>query len=169
MNNKGKNNLAFIDGQNLHKGIDNSWDIDLKRFRVYLDRKYKVKKAYYFLGFFSKKYQYLYDRIEASGFILKFRKHNLLITGKKKGNVDTNIIFNVMEAMYEKKDFDKIIIVAGDGDYKILVDFLIKKARFGKILFPNKRSASTLYRKLGSEHFDYLDNKTIKSKIKKAP
>ena len=172
MKNEKEKNLAFIDGQNLYRGTtegDPKWKVDLFKFRIYLSKKYKSEKAYYFLGFLNEKYQYLYDRIQEAGFILKFREHNSMMEGKKKGNVDTNIIFNVMEKMYEQEDFDKVIIVAGDGDYKILVDFLIKKEKFKKILFPSKESASSLYKELGSEYFDYLDKEDIKSKIKKAP
>jgi uncharacterized LabA/DUF88 family protein len=169
MVNDEENNLAFIDGQNLYRGIDDSWKIDLKKFRIYLNKKYKIEKAYYFLGFLDEDYQYLYDRIQEAGFILKFREHNSMMEGKKKGNVDTNIIFDVMEKICEGIKFNKVLIVAGDGDYKILVDFLIRKARFKKILFPSKESASSLYKELGSEYFDYLDNESIKNKIKKAP
>ena len=52
---KEKNNLAFVDGQNLYLGTmtsEKKWMVDLVRFRVYLDRKYKVKKAYYFFGLY---------------------------------------------------------------------------------------------------------------------
>ncbi|MFA7044456.1 MAG: hypothetical protein WC186_08940, partial [Bacteroidales bacterium] len=55
---------------------------------------------------------------------------------------------------------------SGDGDYKRMVDFLVKEDKFKKILFPNKKYASSLYKKLGSEYFDYLDGKDIKDKIK---
>ena len=52
---KNENNIAFIDGQNLYMGTamnnDHSWQIDLSRFRIYLDKKYHVRKAYYFIGF----------------------------------------------------------------------------------------------------------------------
>jgi uncharacterized LabA/DUF88 family protein len=68
--------------------------------------------------------------------------------------------------------FDKIVLVSGDGDYKMLVDFLIEEKRFVKVLFPNKKFASSLYKKLGSEYFDYLDSQNIKKKIeykKKTP
>jgi hypothetical protein len=44
-----RNNYAFIDGQNLHmataKREVDPWKIDLSRFRVYLEQKYKVSKA----------------------------------------------------------------------------------------------------------------------------
>jgi len=87
--------------------------------------------------------------------------------GKKKGNVDSDIIFQVMKKMYAREDFDKIVLVSGDGDYKLLVDFLIEKNKFKKILFPNKKFASSLYKELGSEFFDHLENKDIKKKIKR--
>jgi hypothetical protein len=48
----------------------------------------------------------------------------------------------------EKDDFEKIILVSGDGDYKNVVDYLIKKERFLKILFPNRKFSSSLYKKL---------------------
>lgn len=165
---KKEKNYAFIDGQNLYLGTtksEKSWMVDLPRFKTYLDKKYNVVKAYYFLGFVNEKHQDLYSKIQEAGFILVFREHNPAMLGKKKGNVDSEIIFSVMKKIYKKENFDKIILVSGDGDYKILVDFLIEEKRFKKILFPNKKFASSLYKKLGSELFDRLDEDGIKSKI----
>lgn len=168
-------NLAFIDGQNLYMGTGSdkpSWRIDLKRFRVYLRDKYQVLKAFYFLGCCIDSKGKLYGEIQAAGFILKFREHNLAMLGVKKGNVDSDIIFYIMKKLYQKEIFDKIILISGDGDYKMLVDFLIKEGKFKKILFPNKHFASSLYKKLGSEYFDYLSSNNIKDKImykKKTP
>jgi len=162
-------NYAFVDGQNLYLGTTKglkSWAVDLAKLRIYLDKKYKVIRAYYFLGWVNEDLQDLYDEIQEAGFILKFREHNPAMIGKKKGNVDSDIIFSVMKKMYKKDDFDKIVLVSGDGDYKMLVDFLIEENKFKKILFPNKKFASSLYRQLGSEFFDWLENRSIKSKIK---
>ena len=54
-----------------------------------------------------------------------------------------------------------------------MVDFLIEEKRFEKILFPDKKFASSLYKKLGSEYFDYLEDRDIREKIelkkKRAP
>ncbi len=161
-------NLAFIDGQNLYMGTDTDkpkWRVDLKKFRIYLRDKYKISKAFYFLGYVIDGNDDLYEKIQEAGFILKFREHNSAMLGTKKGNVDSDIIFTVMQKLYKKELFDKIVLVSGDGDYKMLVDFLIEEDRFKKILFPNKQFASSLYKKLGSEFFDYLSNKDIKKKI----
>lgn len=165
---KNENNLAFIDGQNLHMGTtssDKPWKVDLSKFRIYLEKKYNVTEAYYFLGYVQEVNQELYSEIQKAGFILVFRQHNTAMIGKKKGNVDSDIIFNVMKRLYKNPDFDKIILVSGDGDYKILVDFLVEENRFKKVLFPNIKFASSLYKTLGSEYFDYLEISDTKKKI----
>ncbi len=66
------NNLAYIDGQNLYMGTAkrevDPWTVDLVRFRVYLEKKYKVVKAYYFLGYVHKANEKLYkNRIARDG------------------------------------------------------------------------------------------------------
>ncbi len=166
MNLKIEKNYAFVDGQNLYFGTtkaDKKWNVDLFRFRVYLEKKYNIAKAYYFLGFTNEEHQDLYDRIQEAGFILKFREHSSVMLGKKKGNVDSDIIFFIMKKLYQQDDFDNIILVSGDGDYKMLVDFLIKEKRFKKILFPNKRFASSLYKKITRVYYGNLED--LKNKI----
>jgi len=159
-------NIAFINGQNLHLGTTkNGWSIDQRRFRRYLEEKYHVVEAYYFLGFVSEDQQDLYDNLQKAGFILSFREHSRALKGLKKGNVDGDIIFTAMRKLIENESFEKIFLVSGDGDYKKLVDYLIKKDKFGKILFPNKQFASSLYQALGREYFDYLEESGIRAKI----
>lgn len=154
-----ENNIAFIDGQNLHLGtLQNSWKVDLKKFRIYLKDKYHVTEAYYFLGYVSETEQDLYNNLQRFGFIVLFKKHNLAMKGTKKGNVDTDIVFEMMKNLIDNENFNKIVLVSGDGDYKKVVDYMINKNRFLKILFPNKKFASSLYRRIGSEFYDYLDN-----------
>ncbi len=171
----GTNNFAFIDGQNLYmataKRETDPWKINLVRLRVYLSHKYSVTKAFYFLGYLDESQQSLYESIQSAGFILLFREHTSLMLGKKKGNVDSDIIFQIMKKLYYREPFDKVVLVSGDGDYKQLVDFLILENRFGKIIFPDGKRASSLYKELGAPSFAALDNPNTRSKIemKKAP
>lgn len=161
-------NLAFIDGQNLYMGTkssDKPWKVNLAKFKIYLERKYDVDKAYYFLGYVQEENQDLYEEIQNAGFILVFKEHNPAMLGKKKGNVDTDIVFQIMKRLYKKEEFDQIVLISGDGDYKMLVDFLIEENKFKKILFPNKKFASSLYKKIGSQYYDYLENSGVKKKI----
>ena len=91
----------------------------------------------------------------------------IAMLGKKKGNVDSDIIFSAMKRLYLKDDFDKIVLVSGDGDYKMLVDFLIEQDKFEKILFPNHKYSSSLYKSLSSRFFAYLDDVDVQRKIEK--
>jgi len=165
-------NIAYIDGQNLFMGTtkqEPSWKVDLNRFRVFLKEKYSVEQAYYFLGYIQEgeRPQELYEEIQAAGFILVFRQHNSVMIGKKKGNVDSDIIFSIMKKVYKDDTFSKIILVSGDGDYKMLVDFLLEENKLEKILFPNQRYASSLYKSLGAEFFADLSYVDVRKKIAK--
>jgi uncharacterized LabA/DUF88 family protein len=164
-------NYAFIDGQNLYLSTtnrkDTSWEVDLYKFRIYLREKYNVIKAFYFIGCLMGDKNGLYEEIQNAGYILVFREHNSSMLGKKKGNVDSDIIFDVMRRIYKQEQFNKIVLVSGDGDYKRLVDFLIEEKRFKKILFPDSDNRSSLYNSIGGEYFSSLSEKDIQRKIKK--
>lgn len=177
-----KQNIAFVDAQNLYFGTTKchvcakelgvelkdmslsncscggAWEANLAKLRIYLKENYNVSEAYYVLGYLNEKNQELYNEIQKSGFIIVFKEHSELLKSKKKGNVDTDIVFEVMKNLLDNQNFDKILLVSGDGDYKKLVNYLISKNRFEKTLFPNKKFASSLYNEFGSERFDYLEN-----------
>ena len=160
------NNQAFIDGQNLYMNVkNNSWAVDLKKFRVYLKEHYGVSKAYYFLGAVNENNQDVYESIQEAGFILVFREHNQSMIGKKKGNVDTDIVFTIMAKIADHEDFGQVVLVSGDGDYFKMVRYLISKNRFRKLLSPNRHSTSSLYRVYTPKYVDFLDNGGLKGKI----
>jgi len=94
-----------------------------------------------------------------------FKDHISTLKGTKKGNVDTDIVFEIMKNLLDNKGFNKIVLVSGDGDYKKIVNYLILKNRFKKILFPNRKFASSLYKKLGNMFFDFLEKPEIKSRV----
>jgi len=165
-------NIAYIDGQNLYMGTtqrEPEWQVDLARFRVYLEKKYHVVRAYYYLGYVEtgSVYDRLYEEIQRAGFILVFREHNSAMLGKKKGNVDTDIVFSIMKRLYLREEFDKVVLVSGDGDYKMLVDFLIEEGRLEKVLFPKQRYASSLYNTIGEWYRADLSASGTRKKIGK--
>jgi len=161
-------NIAFVDGQNLYMGTLSSeipWKIDFFRFRRYLKEKYKVEKAYYYIGFVKSENDVLYEKIQEAGFILIFREHHVLMDGHKKGNVDSDIILDIMKKLYKQEVPNKVILVSGDGDYKRLVDFLIEENKFERILFPNQKYSSSLYKKISNYYFTNLGAEGIRKKI----
>jgi len=163
-------NLAFIDAQNLYLGTAKTapaWKIDMARFRVLLKQRYGVDTAYYFIGVYDKKHKDLYNSLSSAGYKLVFREHYGAQASTKKGNVDNDIIFAIMKMLCEEENFDKIVLVSSDGDYKRLVDYLIEKGRLLKVLFPNRRYASSLYNRIENGYRDYLDAPHLRGKIEK--
>jgi len=167
-----RENQAFIDGQNLFLGTtkaDNPWEVDLARLRIYLKDKYSVAYAYYFLGYRLPEKEDMYTAIQKAGYILRFREHHNTMIGRKKGNVDTDIVFHIMRNMYlgavVHTDMDKVILVSGDGDYSRMVKFLIQEQRFAILLVPGRSNMSSLYKQIPDIYRDFLDRPDIKKKI----
>ncbi|MDR0591493.1 MAG: NYN domain-containing protein [Candidatus Nomurabacteria bacterium] len=162
-------NQAFIDGQNLHLGTTTSrpsWKVDLERFRIYLQEKYSVDKAYYFLGAIDDNHSKMYEHIQEAGFILIFREHNSDMLSVKKGNVDTDIVFTIMRKIADREKLGKAVLVSGDGDYIKVVKYLIEKEKLAKVLAPSQKSFSSLYRsQIDNSFYDFLDKENIKRKI----
>lgn len=159
-------NYAFIDGQNLYQWLD--YKLDYQRFRIYLKDKYKVEKAYYFL-WFKENENSLYEKLKESWFIIIFNQKPEHLKSDKKWNIDVNLVFYAMKKLVEEKnDFDKIILISWDGDFKVMVDYFIELWKFDKILTPNKKFASSLYKHkihLDQKYFASLDDLWVKAKI----
>lgn len=69
-----------------------------------------------------------------------------------------------MRRLIEENNFEKIVLVTGDGDYIRLVKYLIEKEKFEKILFPNSRFSS-LYNKLAFHHGMNMSLPQVRKKI----
>ena len=135
---------AFIDSQNLNLGVKSQgWDLDFARFRKFLEDKYQVEKAYLFIGFVPEN-QMLYTELQKSGYIcifkptLEYKKEGVIHT---KGNVDAEL---VLHAMIEYPNYDRAVIVSGDGDFYCLIEYLAKQNKLRKIIVPNLRFSSLL-------------------------
>lgn len=160
-----EHNIAFVDGQNLHLGITaEGWKLDFKKFRIYLQEKYQVDEAYFFLWFLNEDHQDLYRKLQKSGFILEFREHNAEMLGKKKWNVDVDIVFEIMKTLKDEQDFDNILLVSGDGDYIKVVKYLIQEKALKKILFPNKKFSS-LYKAIATDYGANISLPDIRKKL----
>ena len=145
---------AFIDSQNLNLSVlidlknkktkkiyYQGWKLDFKRFFVYLEQKYKVGKSFLFIGY-KEEYKQLYSSLKRWGYHLVF-KPTLDHSGKTKGNVDAEL---VLHSMIEFKNYDKAIIVSGDGDFHCLIKYLEEKNKLFRIFVQNEFSYSSLLR-----------------------
>jgi len=156
---------AFIDSQNLNLAIQEcGWKLDFGRFFVYLKDKYKVLKAFLFIGYVAGN-EALYTFLQKTGYIivfkptLEYRKKARIYT---KGNVDAEL---VLHAMIEYPNYNKAIIVSGDGDFHCLIEYLEKQGKLLNIIIPNSRKYSALLRKY-QKYFVYLDKLNKKLGVK---
>jgi uncharacterized LabA/DUF88 family protein len=138
-------NYAFIDSQNLNLGVrSQDWRIDYGKLRLYLKNKYRVEKAFMFIGLVSNN-QKLYTELQSAGFILVFKPTvQYFENGVEtvKGNVDAELVLHA--AALEYPNYDKAIIVSGDGDFACLIEFLIDNNKLLHVLTPNRKYSKLL-------------------------
>jgi uncharacterized LabA/DUF88 family protein len=155
---------AFIDSQNLNLSVSNDeydhrsgkliyrgWKLDFSQFFIYLKDKYKVQKAFLFIGKIPGN-ESLYDSLSRFGYTLIFKPTLTVNKGGEsftKGNVDAEL---VLHSMIEYPNYSKAIIVSGDGDYHCLIEYLHIRSKLSQIMIPNRYSYSSLLR----EYRDYF-------------
>lgn len=156
---KKENNFAYIDGANLHKGVaDLGWKLDYKRLRLWLTNKYKIKRAYVFLGLIPQ-YASLYTHLQEVGFTRIFKETICGDDGKVKGNCDADLVLQTVCDTYEN-NFDKAVIVSSDGDYASLIKFLQEKNKLLSIVSPSNHCSVLLKRtNTGILYLDWIRNK----------
>ena len=138
-------NYAFIDSQNLNLSVQAmGWRLDFARFRVYLEDKYQISKAFLFIGYIPQN-QALYTSLQQQGYILIFKPTLQLPSGSVKGNVDAEL---VLHAMIEYPNYEKAMIITSDGDFFCLADYLLRKDKLLKLMVPDRNKYSSLLRKL---------------------
>lgn len=148
---------AFIDSQNLNLAIrDQGWILDFGRFRKYLSDKYKVSKVFLFIGYVAGN-EALYTSLQNCGYIVVFKPTLDVKKGKEvktKGNVDAELI---LHAMIEYSNYDRAIIVSGDGDFHCLIEHLESRRKLLHLLIPNPQRYSALLRKF-RKYFIYIND-----------
>ncbi len=156
-------NHAYIDANNLHKGIKSlGWQVDYKKFRRFLTEKYGVKKAYLCIGFVAANAG-LYRDLQNWGYTLIF-KPTISYKGKIKGNCDGELILQVMAELAPDSESpcEKVVLVTGDGDFASLVNYLEPKGKLEILLSPVEAQCSSLLKKATST-ITYLEQ--MRSKL----
>ncbi len=165
------NNYAYIDGANLHKGVNSlGWQLDYARFRVWLKDKYHVERAYIFIGLIPA-HKNLYKYLQEAGFILVYKEVVYGRDGNPKGNCDADLVLYTVVDTYENK-FDKAVIVSSDGDYSSMINFLQGKNKLFTILSPREeKNCSILLKRTGAKISYINDQKSLleSSQKEKAP
>jgi uncharacterized LabA/DUF88 family protein len=156
---------AFIDSQNLNLGVQKlGWKMNWRKFRQFLADEYGVTKAFMFIGYVPE-YESIYEQMHEAGYAIVLKptfdmtrpQPEMLEvmnetqipkppkTGEPeekkpiKGNIDAEL---VLWAMKEMSNYEKAIIVSGDGDFYSLVEYLESKNRLLHLLAPSGHYSS---------------------------
>ncbi len=162
------------------------WKMDWRKFCKFLEDKYGVTKAYMFIGYLPENESLYEQMHEAGYAVVLKPTYDMtrprpdqnivseesVLPGKEtvgsdtadgpakpvekkpvKGNIDAEL---VLWAMKEMSNYDKAIIVSGDGDFYCLVEYLESKKRLLKVLTPTAHY-SGLYNRF-DEYVERLDN-----------
>jgi len=152
-----RTNYAFIDSNNVYVSVRNQgWSIDYAKFRDYLESELGVTKAYIFIGYIEGS-EAIYDSLKEAGFEMIYRptlEYKVDGETQTKGNVDVEL---VMQVMKEIDDYDKAVIVSGDGDFYALIKHLKEKGKLKKLIIPDKRKFSTLLKEFEVDTINLTD------------
>ena len=136
---------AFIDSQNLNLGVQSlGWKLDYRRFRLYLKNKYNVSEAYLFIGMVPGN-ERMYSQLSQAGYHIVFKPTVIYTENGRlttKGNVDAELVLYAAAKVYEQ--YDKAVIVSGDGDFACLHDYLPEKHKLLHVMVPNARFSKLL-------------------------
>jgi uncharacterized LabA/DUF88 family protein len=160
--------------------------MDWQKFRRFLTDKYGVTKAFMFIGYVPE-FEPLYEQMHEAGYMIVLKPTYDMTKPQAdpdspeakakaeeekkpvKGNIDADL---VLWAMKELSNYDKAILVSGDGDFYSLVEYLESKKRLAHILTPSFQY-SQLYNRYENyivrldqykSELRYFDRKMIRKK-----
>ena len=126
-----------------------------RKFREFLADRYGVTKAFMFIGYMPEN-EDLYEKMHEAGYSVVLKQIYDMTrprpeensSGKDdykkpvKGNVDADL---VLWAMKEIPNYDKAIIVSGDGDFHSLIEHLVQRNKLLKVLTPTGHYSSLFH------------------------
>jgi len=145
---------AFIDASNIIYGArSEGWFIDQKKLFVYLKNKFQISKAFFYYGKDSKdpKKEAFLKKLEQFGYILRVKEIKRFGT-RIKANCDVDL---TMDMLIKIKEYNKAIVLTGDGDFAPLFAYLISKKKQIIIISSPKRTAKEIRRIAGENHIDF--------------
>mgnify|MGYP001566010880 FL=1 len=145
---------AFIDASNIIYGArSEGWFIDQNKLLKYLKHKFSVLKAFFYYGKDSKnpKKEAFLNKLKKFGYILRVKEIKRF-GNRMKANCDVDL---TMDMLIKIKEYDKAIVLTGDGDFAPLFSYLISKKIQIIIISSPRRTAKEIRVIAGENHIDF--------------
>ncbi|MBI2410748.1 MAG: NYN domain-containing protein [Candidatus Kerfeldbacteria bacterium] len=175
MNNNHRPIYAFIDASNIIYGTvtrdGEDWKLDFEKLYQYLQERYQVEKIFYFGGLDEKniKQQKFYTKLDEMGYItvLKPVIYHKQSNGqvRRKANCDVDLTFYAMRTLGQ---YSGMILMSGDGDFCILLEYLLEKNRTVRVIANTQKTARNIKQLVGA-HFTDINHlkRKLEYKIKR--
>ncbi len=153
---------AFVDAANvIYRNSDvHPWKIDLRKLHKYLKERFGVERVLYYGGIDNRNQTQvrIYKKMEEWGYELRLNpvKHFVNERGEwyTKADVDSRMTFEMMRFL---PDYDRAIVLTGDGDFYWVLEFLLQTKEQVRLIASPKKTAKEL-KKLFGYRFSSLDD-----------
>ena len=149
-----KATYAFIDASNIIYGARaEGWFIDQKKLFRYLKKKFSTSKAFFYYGKDSKneKQEKFLKKLKTFGYALRVKAIKRF-GERTKANCDVDMAFYLMR---EIKNYDRILVLSGDGDFLPVLKYLRKIGKEIIILSRGSRTAREIRQFAGNKFMDF--------------
>lgn len=99
--------------------------------------------------------QDLYSYLQKAGYILIFKPTIPDKDGNLKGNVDADL---VLQVMIDYNNYNKAVIITSDGDFYSLVKYLYEQGKLLMVISPYVKTCSILLKKSAKEKIVFMNN-----------
>ena len=135
---------VFIDASNIIYGCGEAgWKMDYAKLSSYLRERFGASKLFFFGGLDNdnKKQLKFYELLQDFGYKLRLVPVKKFRDGNKKADADSRMTFELMKHF---QDYDKVVVLTGDGDYFWVLEYLIKHGKELQLMSFGRRTASEL-------------------------
>ena len=154
---------TFIDASNIIYGAsDNRWKVDFNKLIRYLKTRYSSSRVLYYAGLDNENIKQIkfYEKLQELGYTLRLVPVKKFKDGKKKADIDSRMTFEMMRYF---SDYDRVVVMTGDGDFYWVLEYLLVKKQDVKLIAHSDSTAREL-KQLFSHKFTNIED--IKSLIK---
>lgn len=142
--NENKKVIAYIDAANIILSCERPGiDLDFLKLQVYLKHKFRADEIYYFTANLKKLSEEL-DILKINNFKLVL-KDLYFENSKTKANCDVEISHYITKDV-ENKNIKELILLSGDGDFSMLLDYANENSIKVNLMPADKKSSSKILR-----------------------
>lgn len=137
-----KKKIAYIDAANIILALKSIYlEVDFLKLKIFLEDKFRLDEVYYFTADLEKLKESISSLRENNFNVITksiyFENH------KTKANCDVEISHHITKHV-ENNEVSEIILLSGDGDFSMLLDYAKDKNVEVKLMPANKKSTSKI-------------------------